>query len=120
MVAGGLDGNGFATKTYTVTATMITIRAASIAAVAAEPLILLRFLGRINLAPVVSRACSARWDCILNFIRHHIQAEPNIKSDCKGKISRVFPEKGLGSVSPERWANGKFSYALCAVAASGA
>jgi hypothetical protein len=52
MVVGGLDGNGFATKTYTVTATMITIRAASIAAVAAEPLMLLRLLSRIIWLPL--------------------------------------------------------------------
>src|ERR1700735_2344805 len=72
---------------------MITIRIASMAAGAAEPLMLLRLLGGINLAPVASRARSARWDCVLIFIRHHIQAVPNIKSDCKENI-RVVREMG--------------------------
>jgi hypothetical protein len=56
MAAGGLDGKGLAAKTYTVAATIITIRAASMAAGAAEPLLLLRLLSRITLAPVASRA----------------------------------------------------------------
>ena len=51
MAAGGLDGKGLAAKTYTVAATIITIRAASMAAGAAEPLLLLRLLSRITLAP---------------------------------------------------------------------
>src|SRR5580704_1864783 len=89
MAAGGLDGKGLAAKTYTVAATIITIRAASMAAGAAEPLLLLRLLSRITLAPVASRGCSARWNCILIFIRHHIQAVPNIKGDCEENITAV-------------------------------
>jgi hypothetical protein len=62
---------------------MITMSSASMAAGAAEPLMLLRLLSRITLAPVASRAWSARWDCVLIFKRHHIQAVPNIKGDCE-------------------------------------
>jgi hypothetical protein len=59
------------------------------AAGAAEPLMLLRLLSRITLAPVAIARVKRPMDYILIFKRHHIQAEPNIKSDCEENITIV-------------------------------
>lgn len=59
------------------------------AAGAAEPLLLLRVLSRITLAPVAPWAKSALSESVLIFNRHHIQALPNIKGDCKENIMFV-------------------------------
>ena len=59
------------------------------AAGAAEPLLLLRLLTRIALAPVAPWAKSALSESVPIFNRHHIQALPNIKGDCKENIMFV-------------------------------